>query len=392
MSKKVFVLVLDGFGVGAMTDAKKFGPDDDVSNSFLNVERIKPYNIPMLKKMGLKNINEESKDREQNPIACFGKLQEESIGKDTTTGHFEMMGIITKTPNPTFPNGFDEYVVSQCEKIFGTKILGNCVASGTEIIKKLGDEHLKTGYPIIYTSADSVLQVACHIDVIPLEKQYEYCEEIRKVMVDKYAVGRIIARPFTTENGEYVRINTARKDYSILPPKPNTLNTLKKHNILTVGVGKIKDIFASQDIDVSFTNHTNVESLEITEYLASKEFEMNGFIFVNLVDTDMVYGHRNDVDGYRQAIEKVDISLSKIVDSMSDEDVVIITGDNGCYPTTASTDHSREYTPFIIYSKNMKKPRKLGTLKGFENVGKAVEKLLIEDKNIDAVVDELCKN
>ena len=392
MSKKVFVLVLDGFGVGAMLDAKNFGPDDDVSNSFLNVEKLKPYNIPMLKKMGLKNINEESKDREQNPIAYYGKLQEESIGKDTTTGHFEMMGIVTKKPNPTFPNGFDDYVVNKCEEIFGTKILGNCVASGTEIIKKLGDEHLKTGYPIIYTSADSVLQVACHIDVIPLEKQDEYCEKIRKVMVGKYAVGRIIARPFTTENGEYVRINTARKDYSILPPKPNTLSTLKNNNILTVGVGKIKDIFASQDIDVSFTNHTNAESLEITKYLASKDFEMSGFIFVNLVDTDMVYGHRNDVDGYRQAIEKVDIALQQIVDNMGKEDVVIITGDHGCDPTTASTDHSREYTPFIIYSKNTVNPRNLGTLKGFSNVGKAVEKLLLENKNVDAVVDELWKN
>lgn len=392
MNKKVFVLVLDGFGVGAMPDAKDFGPDDDISNSFLNVEKLKPYNIPMLKKMGLKNINDECEDKEINPIAYYGKLKEKSKGKDTTTGHFEMMGIVTNTPNPTFPNGFDDYVVKKCEEIYGTKILGNCVASGTEIIKRLGREHLITGYPIIYTSADSVLQVACHVDVMPIEKQYECCEKIRQIMVDDYAVGRIIARPFTTENGEFVRLNSARKDFSILPPRPNTLSNLKKHNILTVGVGKIKDIFAGQDIDISFSNHTNAESLEITKYLSSKDFEMNGFIFVNLVDTDMVYGHRNDVDGYRQAIEKVDDALSQIVTNMGTDDVVIIAGDHGCDPTTKSTDHSREYTPFIIYSKNMKNSKNLGIVNGFMNVGKLVEKILIENKNVDTVVEELWKN
>lgn len=392
MNKKVMVLVLDGFGVGAMPDAKNFGEDDVVSNSFLNVEKIKPYNIPMLKKLGLKNIVKNVKDKEENPIGYYGKLQEKSIGKDTTTGHFEMMGIVTDTPNPTFPNGFDDYVIRNCEKVFGTKILGNCVASGTEIIKKLGDEHLKTGYPIIYTSADSVLQIACHTDVMPLSKLYECCEKIRSFMTGKYAVGRIIARPFTTENGEYVRINTGRKDYSILPPLPNTLHNLREKGILTIGVGKIKDIFASQDIDISFTNHTNAESLEIAEYLASDEFEMNGFIFVNLVDTDMVYGHRNDVEGYRKTIELVDKSLVKIVENMGQDDVLIITGDHGCDPTTPSTDHSREYTPYIAYSKNMKKCGDLGTLNGFANVGKTVEKVLLENKKLDEIVGELCKN
>ena len=392
MSKKVFVLVLDGFGVGAMPDADKFGFDDAVSNSFINVERLKPYNIPNLKKLGLKNINDESVDKENAPIGYYGKLREKSIGKDTTTGHFEMMGIITSSPNPTFPNGFDDYVIEKCEEVFGTKILGNCVASGTEIIKELGQKHLETGYPIIYTSADSVLQIACHTDVLPLDKQYECCEKIRKFMTGKYAVGRIIARPFTTVDGQFVRVNTARKDFSILPPIPNTLNTLKNHNILTIGVGKIKDIFAGQDIDISFTNHTNYESLEITKYLSSNEFEMNGFIFVNLVDTDMVYGHRNDVDGYRQAIEKVDIVLDSILKNLEKDDVVIITGDHGCDPTTESTDHSREYTPFIVYSKSMISPRNLGTLNGFDNVGKLVEKLLIENKNVDTAVEEICEN
>ena len=391
MDRKVFVLVLDGFGVGAMPDAKNFGEDDAMANSFLNVENIKPYNIPNLKKLGLKNIVKNCKDKEQFPIGYYGKLKEKSIGKDTTTGHFEMMGIVTTNPNPTFPNGFDEYVVKGCEKIFGTKILGNCVASGTEIIKRLGEEHLKTGCPIVYTSADSVLQVACHTSVVPLDKLYEYCEKIRKFMTGKYAVGRIIARPFTTENGEFVRINTARKDYSLLPPKPNTLSILKEKGFLTVGVGKIKDIFAGQDIGISFTNHTNAESLEITKQLAKKDVEINGFIFVNLVDTDMVYGHRNDVDGYRNAIEKVDNALTEILESMSDNDVIIITGDHGCDPITTSTDHSREYTPFIIYSKSMKGCGELGTLDGFYNVGKSVEKLLVENKSVDEVVKKLCK-
>ena len=388
MNRKVFVFVLDGFGVGAMPDAKNFGEDDVNSNSFLNVEKIKPYNIPFLTKLGLKNIDGNCVLPNNKPIGYYGKLKELSIGKDTTTGHFEMMDIVTKVPNPTYPNGFPKDVVEQIEQIFGTKILGNYPASGTEIIKVLGNEHLKTKCPIIYTSADSVLQVACHTYVYSLEKQYDFCNKIRHIMVGKNAVGRVIARPFTTVNGQFERINTARKDFSLLPPKPNTLSRLNDNGIETIGVGKISDIFAGQNITKSYDNHTNEESLQVSLKL-SKE-DINGLIFVNLVDTDMVYGHRNDIDGYRQVIEKADVVIEKVANNMNNEDVIIITGDHGCDPTTPSTDHSREYTPFLVYSKSMKNAENLGTLTGFYNVGKTVEEYLIKNKTIDEIMESLC--
>lgn len=388
MNRKVFVFVLDGFGVGAMPDAKDFGEDDVYSNSFLNVEKIKPYNIPFLTKLGLKNIDGNCVLPSNKPIGYYGKLKELSIGKDTTTGHFEMMDIVTKVPNPTYPNGFPKDIVEQIEQIFGTKILGNYPASGTEIIKVLGSEHLKTKCPIIYTSADSVLQVACHTDVYSLEKQYDFCNKIRHIMVGKNAVGRVIARPFTTVNGQFERINTARKDFSLLPPKPNTLSRLNENGIETIGVGKISDIFAGQNITKSYDNHTNEESLQVSLNL-SKE-DINGLIFVNLVDTDMVYGHRNDIDGYRQAIEKADVVIEKVAKNMNNDDVIIITGDHGCDPTTPSTDHSREYTPFLVYSRSMKNAENLGTLTGFYNVGKTVEEYLIKNKTIDEIMESLC--
>lgn len=391
MNRKIFLFVLDGFGVGALPDAVKFGEDDALSNSFLNVEKIKPYNIPNLTKLGLKNIDGVCVNNAVKVEGCYGKLRELSNGKDTTTGHFEMMDIITTMPNPTFPNGFDNFVIGEVKKIFGVEdVLANCVASGTEIIKKFGEEHLKTGYPIIYTSADSVLQVACHTDIYPLSKQYEFCEKIRKIMVNEYAVGRIIARPFKTVDGEFKRINTARRDYSILPPRPNTLSRLVENGINTIGVGKIYDIFAGQDILKTFDNHTNEESLKVSVEL-SKSNE-SGLIFVNLVDTDMVYGHRNDVDGYRQAIEKVDIALGEIINNINDNDIVIITADHGCDPTTDSTDHSREYVPFLVYSKDMKKSKNLGTINGINVVGKFVENILIKNKTIDNALEEICEN
>lgn len=388
MNKKVFIFVLDGFGVGAMPDAKEFGEDDIKSNSFLNVEKLKPYNVPFLTKLGLKNIDNNCVLKNNKPIGYYGKLKELSIGKDTTTGHFEMMDIVTKVPNPTYPKGFPENIVKQIEEIFGTKILGNYPASGTEIIKVLGEEHLKTKRPIIYTSADSVLQVACHIDVYDLNKQYEFCNKIRHIMVGENAVGRVISRPFTTVDGHFERINTARKDFSLLPPKPNTLSRLNDNNIQTIGVGKINDIFAGQNITKTYDNHTNEESLKVSLTL-SKE-NINGLIFVNLVDTDMVYGHRNDVDGYRNAIELADKTIAKVVENMNNEDVVIITGDHGCDPTTPSTDHSREYTPFLVYSKSMKNCGNLGTLTGFYNVGKTAEEYLINNKTIDKIMESLC--
>ena len=387
MNKKVILLVLDGFGIGALPDAKKYGEDDAISNTFLNIEKLKPFKIPNLTKLGLKNIDGIQLNKKNKVIGSYARLKEKSIGKDTTTGHFEMMRIITKKPSPTYPNGFDKEIVKELEKIFNSEILGNCIESGTEIIKKLGDEHLKTGKPIVYTSADSVLQVACHIDKYTLKQQYEFCEKIRKLMTGKNAVGRVISRPFTTIDGKFKRLDKERKDFSLIPPKPNTLSRLQNKGFETVAVGKINDIFAGYNISTNYYNHTNDESIKVAEKLSKQS--INGLIFVNLVDTDMVYGHRNDIDGYRKAIENVDKHLSLIMKNLSQDDVLIITGDHGCDPTTQSTDHSREYVPLLIYSKNMKKTVNLGTLNGIDTVGKIIEHYLIKDENLNTILENI---
>lgn len=386
--KKVFVLVLDGFGVGSLPDWRDYNEGEHISNSFLNVEKIKPYNIPNMEKLGLKNIDGNDIHKSNSVIGYYGKLQEISNGKDTTTGHFEMMDIITQTPSPTFPDGFPNEIVQKLEKLFGCKILCNKPASGTEVIKRLGDEHIRTKCPIVYTSADSVLQIACHTDIYSLEELYYYCEKTREFMVGKYAVGRVIARPFATINGEYTRLNKDRKDFSLLPPEPNTLSRLVNNGFECIGVGKIKDIFAGKGLTKCYENHTNAESLEVSKKLSKQE--LNGLVFVNLVDTDMIYGHRNDIDGYRMAIEKVDEALTEIIGNLNDKDLLIITGDHGCDPTTPSTDHSREYVPFLVYSKSMKSNGNLGTLLGINNVGKVVEQYLIANENIDDIMEKLC--
>ena len=377
MSKRVFLFVLDGFGVGECEDSYKW--HDEGSNTFENLNKIFPLDLPTLTKLGIKNIDGLHFDKISNAIGSYGKLRELSNGKDTTTGHFEMMGIVSKDPMPTYPNAFPKEIIKKLEEAFKTKVIGNKVASGTQIIQELGKEHVLTGYPIVYTSADSVLQIATHTDIVPLEKLYEYCEKARSIMSGKDAVGRVIARPFYTKDGEFVRYNDGRRDYSVIPDKNNTMQRLFDAGINVYTVGKISEIFANQAITKKFVNHNNKDaiaaSFEIQKTLNS------GFVFVNLVDTDMLYGHRNDVKGYANSLEETDKFLSKFIDNMKSDDIIIVTGDHGNDPTTPSTDHSREFVPLIIYGKNIKSNINLSTITGFNNIGEFIEDYFLDKKS-----------
>lgn len=377
MRKRVFLFVIDGLGVGASEDAHLF--NDQNSNTFLNTYNTKKMNIPTLSKLGIKNIDGLNLDKESQCLGCYAKIREQSAGKDTTTGHFEMMGIISKQPMPTFPNGFPKEVVDNLQQIFGTKILGNCVASGTKIISELGDEHIKTGYPIIYTSADSVLQVACHVDVMPLEKLYNYCEKIREKMTGNYSVGRVIARPFCGTSQNYQRLNNERKDFSVIPNQNNTMKHLFDAKKSVIAVGKISDIFAHQSITDDYPSHNNTEALASTQQIQNKDFE--GLVFINLVDTDMLYGHRNDAIGYANCLENIDKFLANFVINLKQNDLLIVTGDHGNDPTTTSSDHSREFVPLLVYGTNVMQNKNLGTLNGFNNIGELIEDFLLNKKS-----------
>lgn len=364
--KRIFLIVLDSFGVGEAPDANLFG--DVGSHTLRSITESKEYKIENLKKLGLYNIDGINVlEKYHNVIGSYGKMEELSKGKDTTTGHWEMMGIIGDKPMPTFPNGFPEDFIETFEEAIGTKVLCNKVYSGTEVIKDYGEEHMKTGYPIVYTSADSVFQIAAHEDVIPLETLYKYCEIARELLKDDLAVGRVIARPFIGEVGNFTRTSN-RHDYSLVP-KYNVLNYLKDNNKDVISVGKISDIFAGSGITEAIRTTGNTDGLEKTLELQNKDFE--GLCFVNLVDFDMLYGHRNDVDGYAKAMTEVDVWLNKFIPNMKNDDMLIITADHGCDPKTISTDHSREYVPLLVYGKNINVTN-LGIRKGFADLGKTI--------------------
>ena len=364
--KRIFLIVLDSFGVGEAPDANVF--NDEGSHTLKSISESKEYKINNLKKLGLYNIdNVNVFEKYDDVIGSYGKMQELSKGKDTTTGHWEMMGIISEIPMPTFPNGFPDEFIKEFENKIGTKVLCNKVYSGTEVINDYGMEHIKTGYPIVYTSADSVFQIACHEEIVPLNKLYEYCEIARNLLKDDLAVGRVIARPFIGEEGNFTR-TTNRHDYSLVP-KYNVLNYLKDNNKDVISVGKISDIFAGSGITESHRTTGNTDGLNKTLEIQNKDF--NGLCFVNLVDFDMLYGHRNDVDGYAKAMTEVDNWLDKFIPNMKDDDILIITADHGCDPKTSSTDHSREYVPVLVYGKNVK-TNNLGIRKGFVDLGKTI--------------------
>lgn len=365
---KITLIVLDGFGVGEMPDADKFG--DVGSNTYINTLNLTNMKLPNLCKLGLNNIDGINLSNEK-VVGRFGKMKELTFAKDTTAGHYEICGLVLEHPYPTFPNGFPKELMDKLEEETDVKFIGNEVASGTEIIKRLGNEHLSSKRPIIYTSADSVLQIATHIDAFSLDKLYAICEKAREICTGKYNVGRVIARPFATnEKGEFYRLE-ARKDYALEPPADTLLDKLKNNGYDVVCIGKIEDIFCNNGITESYHSRNNGEGIEELKK-HTKRKDINGLIFANLNDTDMLYGHRNDYVGYANALIEFDNALPEIINNLSDEDILIITADHGCDPTTISTDHSREYVPVLVYGKNLKGNINLHTLHGFNNISKSI--------------------
>lgn len=371
--KRAVIIVLDSAGIGELPDAAKYG--DEGSNTFVNIKKSRPdMDLKNMCSLGLGNID--GKDiallgKIENPIGCFGKMAEASNGKDTTTGHWEMTGIITENPFPTFTKtGFPYEVMRRLEADTGDMgFLGNLAASGTEIINILGDEHVRTGFPIVYTSADSVFQIAAHEDVVPVEKLYWICEKARAILQGPYAVARVIARPFTGTSGHYVRTKN-RRDFSLAPTSATILDLISGSGKNVTAVGKIEDIFQHRGITVSSHTTNNHDGTEKTIAFIKKDSD--GLIFTNLVDFDMVYGHRNDIDGYKNALEAFDKKLPEIISALKDEDILFITADHGCDPTTPSTDHSREYVPLLVYGKNIKHGVNLGIRSTFADLGKTV--------------------
>lgn len=366
--KRVFLIVLDSFGIGAMPDAGQFG--DIGVNTLGSVAKSPYFSMPNMAKLGLFNIDGVScMDGVAAPAASIARMAEASRGKDTTIGHWEIAGVVSGQPLPVYPNGFPADITDKFKEATGRGVLCNAPYSGTEVIKDYGEEHMKTGDLIVYTSADSVFQIAAHEEVVPVETLYEYCRIARKILTGEHGVGRVIARPFIGEAGNFTR-TTRRHDFSLNPPAPTMLDKLKEAGKTVIGVGKINDIFAGQGITEYVYTQGNADGIDRTLEYLDKDFE--GLCFVNLVDFDSLYGHRNDVDGYAKALSYFDEKLPEILAKLGGEDILMITADHGCDPGyTVSTDHSREYTPFLMYGKNIV-PKNLGTRKTFADIGKTV--------------------
>lgn len=370
-TKRVFLIVLDSYGIGEAPDAAAF--HDEGSNTLGTIAKAKEYDTPNMKKLGLFNIDGVTAgEREAAPIGSYGRMTESSQGKDTTIGHWEIAGIISENPLPTYPEGFPEEVLSEFRGQTGRGVLCNKPYSGTEVIRDYGKQHVETGDLIVYTSADSVFQIAAHEDVVPLEELYKDCKIAREILKGKHGVGRVIARPFIGEYPNYTR-TPHRHDFSLLPPKTTMLDCLEKAGYDTIGIGKIYDIFAGKGIQKTTSIVNNTDGMVKT--LETQKEDFNGLCFVNLVDFDMVYGHRNDVKGYAKAATDFDVQLGEFMEKMRPEDVLIITADHGCDPGTPSTDHSREYTPMLIYGEGIKQGVSIGTRKTFADIAATVLEL-----------------
>lgn len=367
--QRVIMIVLDSVGVGELPDAALYG--DEGSNTLGNTAKaVGGLNLPNLGRLGLGNIIPiEGVPSTDTPAGAWGKMAEQSAGKDTTTGHWEIAGLILDKPFPTYPNGFPPEVIDEFEKAIGRKTLGNYPASGTVIIEELGEEHIKTGYPIVYTSADSVCQIAAHEEVVPLELLYEWCQVARQQLQGEHGVGRVIARPFVGEPGSFSR-TSARRDFSLEPPTPTILDVLVENGIPVYSVGKIKDIFAGRGITEGVKTNNNQEVVDgVLRYMQSKDESC--LIFANLVDFDMLWGHRNDAEGYARGLEEFDKRLPDILNALRPDDILIILADHGCDPTTASTDHSREYVPLLVTG-NKVKPENLGVRETFADTAQTI--------------------
>lgn len=366
--KRVFLIVLDSVGIGEMPDAAEYG--DAGSNTILAASKSPYFSMPNMRKLGYFNIDGvDVGEKEEKPLASYARMAESSRGKDTTIGHWEIAGIISKAPLPTYPEGFPKEVLEEFQKKTGRGILCNRPYSGTEVIKDYGDEHRRTGDLIVYTSADSVFQIAAHEEVIPVEKLYEYCRIAREILRGEHGVGRVIARPFTGESGNYTRTGN-RHDFSLEPPGITMLDQMKAAGLDVLAVGKINDIFAGRGITESVRTAGNREGIDRTLEYMERDFE--GICFVNLVDYDMLYGHRNDVDGYAKALTYFDERLPELLSRMKEEDILMITADHGCDPSTPSTDHSREYTPLVVYGKPVVPGKNCGTRSTFADIAATI--------------------
>jgi len=381
MIKRAVLIVLDSVGAGELPDAADYG--DVGSNTIKNIyKNVDNFSLPNLEKLGLLNIDgfEDIKKSNIEFNGSVAKCDEKSKGKDTTTGHWEISGIILDNPFPVFPNGFPEKFIKEFESRVGRKTIGNYPASGTEIINVLGNEHMETGSLIVYTSADSVFQIAAHEDVVPLQELYDICKIAREMLNGELAVGRVIARPFIGGNNNYTRTKN-RRDFSLVPTSDTLLDYIKNDNKEVYAIGKIEDIFVNKGITKAVHTTNNTDGIEATIKALSEDFE--GLIFTNLVDFDMIYGHRNDLKGYGDALKYFDNKLPEILNSLKEDDVIIITADHGCDPTTESTDHSREYIPLIFFGKHIKKNNNIGILDTFSCIGKTILDMLNIDNNIE---------
>jgi phosphopentomutase len=366
---KAIIIVLDGLGIGEMPDASEY--NDEGSNTLANLcKAVGGLNLPCLETLGLGNIRDfEGIKKTSTPLASYGIMSELSKGKDTITGHWEMMGIVNEKPFPTYPHGFPEEIITEFEKRIKRKVLYNKPASGTEIIKKLGSEHMRTGYPIVYTSADSVFQIAAHEDIISVDELYRMCKIAREILTPPHNICRVIARPFI---GPPFQRTYRRKDFPLSPPEDTLLDFLKRKGIKVVSVGKVADMFAGKGFteNIKATNNTDIMQ-KISETLPSLE---TGLLFSNLVDFDTLYGHRNNPQGFAQALKEFDAWLSSFLPELKDEDYLFVTADHGNDPTTPSTDHSREYVPILFYNKKLPS-KNLGMREGFWDIGATVAEI-----------------
>ena len=368
--------MLDSVGIGELPDAAQFG--DAGSNTVGAIRNHPNFSCPNLEALGLFNIEGVGGGIEA-PKASFARMRETSMGKDTTIGHWEIAGIISPQPLPTYPGGFPTELIAEFEKRTGRKTICNLPYSGTDVIRDYGDEHCKTGALIVYTSADSVFQIAAHEDIVPIKELYRYCEIARELLTGEHAVGRVIARPFT---GEHPYARTPRRhDYSLIPPANTIADVLQERGFATISVGKIFDIFAGKGFSESNPTPNNAGGMAMTDQIAARDF--TGLCFTNLVDFDMVFGHRNNVAGYAQALTEFDAWLGGFIERMKEDDICIITADHGCDPSTPSTDHSREHTPMLIFGKGIREGVDLGTRASFADIGATVlEALGITDGGI----------
>ncbi len=373
-AKRVFLIVLDSFGVGAAPDAADFG--DEGADTLGRVLQSPQLEIPNLTRLGLLNIQGvKANRREASPLGSYARLREVSRGKDTTIGHWELAGVVSPSPLPTFPEGFPPECIEAFEKAVGRGVLCNKPYSGTQVIRDYGMEHLATGKLIVYTSADSVFQIAAHESLIPPKELYEICRKARALLTGPWGVGRVIARPFEGTGPDNFTRTPRRHDFSLLPPRPTLLDAVKAARLDVIGVGKIHDIFAGSGLTLTLRTAGNTEGIARTLELAGQEFR--GLAFINLVDFDMLYGHRRDVDGYARALSEFDRSLPALMEQLGPEDLLMITADHGCDPGfTRTTDHTREYVPWLIWGRALAPGQDLGTIRGFGAVGATIAQAL----------------